>query len=598
MKFRVFLAMAATLVAAGCSSLSDKPAAPSRSAAWSDSTTQPASLVAHLPEDTLLYARIPSLMAFIGAPKPNAMGTLLNSDANEAALKQIFAGTRNELSALGQEGKLVNLFLERLRSPLEVAVRLPKGAGMTASEIYASARLDFDSREDFQQQLTELTKFGPGVRLHSLATEDTAGFMSLGMLPAYYQFNAENQRFTMVAGFSVSSDLLAKIDTGTAPANPEHPALTHQADMEDSGYGLYVWANAQAALPQITPFIPQHQLAELRDSGLLSVEEIAFAIGTAQGKGQISAYASGTEGAFWEMALPPAEASRLTTLGQPEVLFTLALPGAEWMDQILALLDEDTATLDAELRPYGMSVGSILEGINGRISGVRDAAGRYSALEPKDPAAFAKLIDQLAKTKWLTVTASEYQGKTIEHWHIPTADFMPMEQMPGGDMISRSQNTHIWALRTDDMWLLAPIPQVLMARIDLDPDFKVSSWLADQHEPDTERSLVLMGSFEHRVQTNYHFYLEFLQALGETMNSPVDLMTFPPAYAQAIPDTSTASLSMTYQNNAVRLALGYENHPLDSFGGSMAALATLGIISAVAIPQYQEYLEQVEATQF
>lgn len=597
MKFRVFFAMAATLVAAGCSSLSDKPSV-SRSAAWSDSTTQPASLIEHLPEDTLLYARIPSVMAFIGAPKPNAMGALLNSDANEAALKQIFAGTRAELSALGQEGELVNLFLERLRSPLEIAVRLPKGAGMTASEIYVSARLDFDSLDSFQQQLTELTKFGPGLRLHSLASEDTPGFMSLGMLPTYYQFNADNQRFTMVAGFSASSDMLAKIDTKTSLTNRNHPALKRQADMEDSGYGLYIWANAQVALPQITPFIPQHQLADIRDSGLLSVEEIAFAIGTAQGKGQISAYASGTEGAFWDMALPPAEASRLTTLGQPEVLFSMALPGTEWMNRVLALADEDTATLDAELRPYGMSVGSILEGINGRISGIRDAAGRYSALEPKDPAAFAKLIDQLAKNQLMTVTESVYQGKTIEHWHIPMADFMPMEQIPGGDILARSQNTHIWATRTDDMWLLAPIPQVLMARIDLDPSFNVSSWLAEQREPETKRSLVLMGTFENRVQTNYHFYLEFLQALGEAMNSPVDLMDFPPAYAQAVPDTSTASLSLTYQDNAVRVALGYENHPLDSLGGGMAALATLGIISAVAIPQYQEYIEQVEATQF
>ena len=563
---------------------------PEREITWSDEVTQPASLIRHLPDDTVAYIRVPSVMALFAAPKDNGMGQLLESEANETALKQLFSGARTELEGMGAAASIANLVLERLRSPLEVAVSIPEGASFTAARVQATARLDFDSREAFQERIAQWVATQPNASLNRPLTADEPGMLAIGPIPAYYQYNPDNRRLTLVAGFSASADALSQIGQ---TANETHPALTRQASMEASGYGLYTWVSAAKLLPMAQPFMGQSQLAQLKQIGLDRTDEVALSLGTAQGRGRLSVYADGTGGPIWDLALPAAAPTRVTTHGRPDVLGVFSMPDYEWFETVAQLTGTDLATWDAELAEHDMTVQSIVDAFSGRVTTVYDELGTYSILEATKPNPLVDLVAKLSASDLLTVTEHDYNGTTLMRWRVPTEQWVP-QQEPEFALWMRGQSIQTWVMREGDNWVFAGVPQVLMARVDLGSEFEVQPWLAATG--DDGRSMMVLSHSDDVVRKNYHYYLMGMQMLSDAVNAEVNMMAFPPAHQRAWPETATVSAAVDYQDQAIQFEFGYENHPIELVQASpMAGVAMVGILSAIAIPAYQDYVERAEA---
>lgn len=588
----LFVSIASVLLAACSSSTTNTAEQPeTRALTWSEEIAQPATLMHNLADNTLFYARVPSLTAFFTAPKPNAMGQLLTDSANEEAVRQLLTSARTELEAFGPMGVMAGLFMERQRSPLEIAVQVPPGAAFTAAQTSLSVRLDFENVAVFQQRLEEIAAQEPMLRIQSPATEEAPGLLNLGVMPAYYQYDNAQKRLTLVAGFSASADALGLIGS---QANDEHPALLRQAEIDDSGYGVYIWADTASIIPMARPFIPAPQLQELEVSGLLDTQEVAYGMGTASGRGQTSFFARGTQGNIWELGLPASPSSSIQTLGQPSVFFSMAVPDSNWLERVMQTADADLGEWDALLEPHQLSMTAIMNGVAGRVSLVKDESGAYNALEPRNPVAFENLISQLAVNGILNLNEKNYGDHIIQHWHVPTAQLLDMDEL-GMPLFARSQNTNLWVMRQGDTWFMASVPQILMARLDHEANFEVEPWLESVGQSSKGRSMVVLGTFEQLVQTNYHYYLQGVQVFGEMLGADVDLMSFPPAYSAAIPATSTVSFSASYQESSMRLVYNYENHPLDPVQGSMTGVAVVGILAAVAIPAYEDYVARTEA---
>ncbi|WP_028670519.1 hypothetical protein [Saccharospirillum impatiens] len=581
--FCVFTLIGA-FVLSGCSNLSTQSQARIN---WPDSLAEPASLIDTLDADVITYARVPSPSAWITAPKNNAMGDLLATDANRAAVTTLLDALRQQLAPLGAEGATAGLLLDRLRSPLELAVRLPQGTAVTGAELQLTARLDFDSRAAFEQQLGTLLQGQSGVRQLAPATQSEPGRLSFGVVPGYYQFDPQTRRFTLSAGFASSAQSLAQLG---AVANPEHPALKRQAALEDSRYGLYLWANTAAVLPQVETFLPASQVSELDTLGLMNTQELALAMGSRNGQGQTTVLVRGTNGPLWDLSLPDNPATQVKSLGEPDHYFTTVIPDEDWVRRLASASDWSVRDLNQLTAKTGVSWTSLAAGLAGRFSVIADDAGSYLALEPSDAEAFASVLDDLRYLGYTETTAFSTPAGTMSRLQLPFSKLWLDPGMPAmSDWFHRSQDSRGWYIEQDGIWYFATVPQVLLARQQAAPGVSLADW-SQQHsdQPTTQ----FIGQFDSLIQTNYHYYLEGLQTLAHMLNTEIDMLAFPVAPVAQLPEQSRASLSITYRGDTLQATYGYETHPFDPLQGSMGGVAVIGILAAIAIPAYQDYAEQ------
>ncbi|MEP4547818.1 MAG: hypothetical protein ABJ000_16670 [Saccharospirillum sp.] len=578
------LTLTCVFVLNGCSNFSTQPSAGIQ---WPDSLAEPASLIDNLDAGVITYARVPSPGAWISAPKNNAMGSLLATDANREAVTALLEALRQQLAPLGAEGATAGLLLDRLRSPLELAVRLPQDTAVTGAEIQVSARLDFDSRVAFEQQLSRLLQGQSGVRQLVPATRDAPGRLSFGVVPGYYQFDPQTRRFTLVAGFASSAQSLAQMGT---VANPEHPALKRQAELEDSRYGLYLWANTAAVLPQLTAFLPATEVPELDELGLMNTQEFALAMGTRDGRGQTYLLLRGANGPLWDLSLPQIPSTRVKSLGEPDHYFTTVIPDEAWVRRLASVSDWSVRDLNRLTDKTGLSWTSIVAGLAGRFSVIADDAGSYLALEPGDADAFARLLDDFRYLGYTEMTAFSTPAGSMTRLQLPISKLWLDPGMPAtSDWFHRSQDSRGWFYEQDGIWYFASVPQVLLARQQAAPGVSLANWSQQDNDQPTVQ---FVGQFDSLIQTNYHYYLEGLQTLAHILDTEIDMLAFPVAPVDQLPKQSRASLSVTYRGDTLQATYGYETHPFDPLQGSMGGVAVIGILAAIAIPAYQDYVEQ------
>ena len=93
--------------------------------------------------------------------------------------------------------------------------------------------------------------------------------------------------------------------------------------------------------------------------------------------------------------------------------------------------------------------------------------------------------------------------------------------------------------------------------------------------------------------------MQCLVLLGDVAQKPIDLFTFPTATALNLPIDGAYGFQLDMPGDQIGLELTFENNPTEFLAenNGVATVAIVGILAAVAIPAYADYLKRAKVSE-
>jgi len=425
-----------------------------------------------------------------------------------------------------------------------------------------------------------------------------------------FTFDAVTQRALLVGGLSLTLEQFGNVKAWTRGGDA-HPIDGLEKRMDAERSGLMLWSNVELAEPLFRPMIPPHVSATLTDLGVLSTQQLGLGFGSAEGKGRLLISAGGKGGSVWSLSPPPIAQPKFKTAGAPDIAFAFTIPAYAWAEQLLAEIAKQKGQAPNAMRDEanvqlikhtGVDLKTLVDGFSGSYFYILDDTGAYVVHQDVNAAAWDGLL-KVAKEKFKVTQNTKSVGNiTLNHMVIPpvlmTND--PAQEDKGGPkelkallVMVASMNTHLYWVDEGATRILAEVPQVLMDRDQYGVDTPLADWFKREGLMFDHALLYLVANIDNVPRTNYYAYLKILNALGDVFEQPLDLTEFPSARELGLPNTGIFSLQIDYANQHLGAGLTYESHPVEMFygaGGAMGGVAVVGILAAIAIPAYQDYI--------
>lgn len=561
-----------------------------------------------LPADSIGYIRIPSPWGMLGAPSGRRSDAIHANPASAQAISQIRQATAadpwlSELSAGAAP------LLESLASPIEVAVVAAGKMASPAAHVLISVKLN-------QTDPAQVAALFSGLGDAQLSPEfDDAGRASvdLGGSSAFLAFDADQQRLTVLVGMFANANALTTLLAEIADAEDVHPMRGAEQAIDAVGQGLLVWVDMAALRPILLGSLEPDQ--QWMKPVLEQLNEVAIGWGSADGLGQLGLRMGFTQ-APWSTYLPAGpHRYDLRGAGEPSVVVTAVLPNAE---QLLGMVSAAVALDGGEEAPsaeqldelieqhLGMSLAQLMAPFAGQIAYVSDDAGLWTAMRITNEADLKVWSDALTASGLATARSRDHAGTTIHHLRVVGNQFQTETDSDGepqpawmAELSKRMPSHAYWYV--EDGWLYtATVPQPLMERIDRDADFDLQQWIA-QSQADAPSGALLSASTmaSGAAKTTYMVQLEVLQWLSEVSGAEVDLFDLPTAQQLGLPSETPVGIALTTQPDLLSLQMHYEQTPFEGAGagGGMAGIAAAGVLLAIAIPAYQDYLMRAKVAE-
>ncbi|HSX59606.1 MAG TPA: pilin [Tahibacter sp.] len=564
----------------------------------------PAWLRERLPEHTVGYLRIPSPWGLTAAPNGRALDAAFASEAHTRLIADLRAGIAND-PVLQQAGAApaLALLLDDLAGPVELAVVDGSDIMNPASHMFVSAPLKLADVAALNARLASL-------KLPALAQPLDADGKGKLSNNGFVRFDAATKRLYALFGMAASAPALDLLIQQTAQTRA-HPMHATEKDVDVSGQGLFYWMSVKGvtgmASAQIASAKPGTAVRDLLDRG----QSIAAGWGTVGTRGRLQVLYAAPGARLLSYFAPRDFNAALRTAGRPEWAMTMALPSSAQIAQIEANLDADfgpgTRDAYATMRKamqtaVGVDPMELLGALGGNLVAFEDEAGVYSALQVKDRGAlYTKLDEFAAKLGWTRDTVTI--GKTsIHHLHMPSKATMPA-QTGGADAwlkIYSRIGTHAYWVEDGDFLVFADVPQALADRADATLDNDLGQWLRANQSYDPNTTLVgLTGKTRNAQRKIYYAYLAGLQHAADALGQKIDLAGLPHAATLGLPVEGATGLALDATPDRIGLSLTYEQNPAEVlFGtGGVAAVATAGILAAIAVPAYQDYTARAQVSQ-
>ena len=549
-----------------------------------------------LPDDALVYARIPHPFDLLAAPKGNALDAAMRSPANVEAVARIRAGiSANVLPRIPAFRDLrLQMLARHLRGPAELAL-----LSLPAPSLLISAGLDVGTQEGFQALFTELAAAGEGLSLASPL--DDRGVAQLDGLPVPAFVRFVDGRLLLNLGPSVSPESFEIVLAGIVE-NPDHGMRAMERRVDATGQGIFFWVNTERALAMATVMMQPEQFKQITDVGLDKTSAVGLGWGVAEGKGRISLLAD-LRPEYDRGFLPDVEIDiSAKSVGEPDGLFVVAIPTAEEFARLEArALDalEADAISDWEetkahlLDEFGFSFDELLNSVGPEVLLIFDDAGDYGALRIRDRKQWDRIIDRLAESLDSRPERKHLGGNTYYHWMLE-GDLTDLEDAPEtesqwfAELAARSRDHHYWTYEGDYLYF-ASVPQILIDRHELQADTDIAEWLKLRQRIDTSAAFLSMSGTTRKLPERvYAVYLEILQLLADLAQTDIDIWSMPTARQLDLPRAGTRGFTISLGDPTLAAEFTFENNPGEFLGGT-GGLVIAGIAAAIAIPAYQDY---------
>jgi Tfp pilus assembly major pilin PilA len=564
----------------------------------------PAWLHERLPDDTIAYVRIPSPWSLVAAPDGRALDPLLADAAHVKivdSIKQGFA-TDPTIARTGWQA-LIKLLLQDLASPLEIAVTAGTSkVASPASSVLISLRTRYANVGELNDAVAKLGN-AQTVQLHTPFDATSGnGQLAFAGKPVFGHFDPGDQRVTLLAGMTASATGLdAQIKNLSQPH--AHAMQTTEAQIDQSGQGLFVWLSVEAFRSAAAMGLQQPD-QKFAATLVKQTRSIALGWGTVNGKGRVSLLLD-APGANLLRYLPrSAKQTTLQTAGEPHWAIAMSLPTTTELAQFQAALADDfgpqtaqafadaLAKLKTEL---GVDLNDVLSVLGPEIVGVGDAAGRYTAVRLRDAAKFEALVRQLADKYKFEYSTRQIGGATFHHVDLP--GFPQMDNALKVDNVwfdlYRRIGYHFYWIEQDGNLLVANIPQTLVDYHDAKTHTALRPWLTQRQGLDAGQALFAATARTHDAQREvYAAYLQGLQALADVAGAHIDLFTLPSADGLALPRDGALGVQIHASDDDLGADFVFEQSPLEVFSsanGGMTTVAVVAIFAAIALPAYQDY---------
>jgi len=574
--------------------------------------TGEANLRQKLPADVLAYLRVPSIWGFYSAPKGNLFDNALANKAHSDAIKQIQESIHSKVISQVDKDfyEHLSLLLYRISAPLEIAILKPEVPNPSLATVLLHTQLKYGSAEEFNAAIAKMAvNSGGALKVLSPQTDTASGQILATMLSVFYQFDPVSRSVYFYAGMSATEDKFTKLLSGLS-IQKTHPMFAIENEIDQSKRGLFLWANGEQLKPILSQVMPPSNVPMLQS--LLDTPFIALGWGTVNGKDRIKLM---TDLSNWSNVnfLPEAKNElSLYAAGQPEAVAGINLPS---MAQIKLIEAEAKKVVSPEewqqyqdlLTQFesnaGLSLHSLFEAFGSEVLAFSDEAGEFSAIKISDAKLAKQWLDRLVKKFGLIHNVKQLHGTKFNHLKVNFQGFADEDTLSQFDLnplmqiyIDAASTTHLFWIEEDGYWVFSSIPQLLMDRVRSEDKTVLATWLKQQQKQNVDQSLLYGSVSIPKVPRYlYQFYLSSMLGLADLAEAPFDVYSLPSPKDLQLPEMGTFGMQLDVNKGRLDASITFENNPLELLlagQGSMATVATVGILAAVALPAYQEYVNK------
>lgn len=553
-----------------------------------------------LPDNAILYARVPSLWTTLSY-KEDSFKYALGNEQHLKVVKDLQKSTEKWVQQADPEiSPLLTLLAGQMDGPVEL-VAIPSSP---MPQVLLSAQLNFSSTAQLQTLIDTLIS-ADVIRGEAQKMENGSGILLTDAGPTPYRWDAENKRLNLLLGFG-GADLTALDNAfSSLKKNPDSPMLSNEQQMDDSHQGLYIWFNNQVALPMYQAMAPKHIMQQLQMFGVPEMKSLALSWGVQQGKGRLKLQLDAPNKGMIRQMLPISNNDlSIATAGAPDLSVLTNIPSASQFTQIEQLvisMNGKSKDYDAFKQGFktklGFSIEDLLDAIGSELVGIVDDAGEYVALRIRDRAKFDAILAKIVEQPNALKEVKSING--VETTHVRFPGFITEEQMEDAkdvpffiqDLLTKVSTHTYWQIEGDYL-IIADLPQVLIDRQALLNDNNLATWLSETQKQDlSNSSIAISGSIDQAPRRLYYGYLTAIQALSDVTDGSIDIFSLPTATQLNLPDEGTFGFQFDSGVDKLGLEFTFESTPADILLSSkgLSTMAVAGIVAAVAVPAYEDY---------